>query len=131
MSGAVGSIPSLTRSGRPFSSWRSSSPAGRASTALRSRYRACSDGVVKGPQCYGLPPDGQFSAAPARPALARMEPRGTDLTTQPETATNGHAADPIDELFATPVPPGRPPEVRKRKPKLKKLRFFFVFAGLG
>src|ERR671931_578238 len=35
MSGEVTSIPSLTRSGVPFASLRSSSPAGRTSTALR------------------------------------------------------------------------------------------------
>src|SRR5437870_2454877 len=40
MSGAVGSIPSLTRSGRPSPSLRSSSPAGSASTTFRSRYSA-------------------------------------------------------------------------------------------
>ena len=39
MSGAVGSIPSLTRSGRPSASFRSSSPSGRTSTALRRRDR--------------------------------------------------------------------------------------------
>jgi penicillin-binding protein 1A len=66
-----------------------------------------------------------------------MEPRVPDLTeTQPETAegnghSNGRAADPLDEWFAAPASPGPTPEVRKRKPKLKKLRFFLVFAGLG
>jgi penicillin-binding protein 1A len=64
-----------------------------------------------------------------------MEPRVPDLTdTQPETRHadgNGHAADPLEELFAAPQRPGPAPEVRKRKPKLKKLRFFLVFAGLG
>src|SRR5258705_5101920 len=35
ISGEVTSIPSLTRSGRPLASLRSSSPAGRTSTALR------------------------------------------------------------------------------------------------
>src|SRR5256885_13315882 len=37
MSGAVGSMPSLTRNGRPSSSFRSSSPLGSTSTALRVR----------------------------------------------------------------------------------------------
>src|SRR5262249_51712792 len=37
MSGAVGSIPSLTRSGRPSFSLRSSSPSGKTSTARRAR----------------------------------------------------------------------------------------------
>src|SRR5690242_13754918 len=37
MSGAVGSIPSFTRSGRPSLSFRSSSPSGRTLTACRVR----------------------------------------------------------------------------------------------
>ena len=44
MSGAVGSIPSFTRSGRPSPSWRSSAPSGRQSTAFRARKRAASPG---------------------------------------------------------------------------------------
>src|SRR4051794_9279844 len=135
MSGAVGSIPSFTRKGPPFASWRSSSPAGSASTAFRCRYMACSWGLAKGAQCYGLAPDGQISAALARPAAARMEPRVPDLPyTEPHSADgngNGHVADPFDDLFAAPASPGPPPEVRKRKPKLKKLRFLLVFTGLG
>src|SRR5215211_5670041 len=135
MSGVVGSTPSFTRSGSPRASWRSSSPAGRASTAFRSRYSACSGGDAKAAQCYGLAPDGQISAAFARPASARMEPRVPDLTDIPPEAANGagngHVADPLEDLFTAPASPGPPPEVRKRKPKLKKLRFFLVFAGLG
>src|SRR4051795_3105400 len=133
MSGAVGSMPSFTRKGSPRASWRSSSPAGSASTALRSRYSACSEGLAKGSQCYGLAPAGQISAALRPSAAARMEPRVPDLTdTPPETAHgNGHVADAFDEWFAAPASPGPTPEVRKRKPKLKKLRFFLVFAGLG
>src|SRR4051812_14237461 len=112
MSGAVGSIPSFTRRGSPRASWRSSSPAGRASTALRSRYSACSGGLVNGAQCYGLAPDGQISAALARPAAARMEPRVPELTdSQPETGNgDGHRADPLEELFAAPQGPGPSPE---------------------
>src|SRR3954452_10012577 len=73
-----------------------------------------------------------------------MEPRVPDLTQTPpdrsghgdrapaETGDgNGHFADPLDGLFAPPPAPGPAPEVRKRKPKLKKLRFFLVFAGLA
>src|SRR3954452_11998529 len=135
MSGAVGSIPSFTRKGRPVASWRSSSPAGSASTAFRCRYMACSWGLAKGAQCYGLAPDGQISAALARPAAARMEPRVPDLPyTEPHSADgngNGHVADPFDDLFAAPACRGAPPEVRARKPKLKKLRFLLVFSGLA
>src|SRR4051794_7446310 len=73
-----------------------------------------------------------------------MEPRVPDLTQTPpdrsghgdgapaETGDgNGQFADPLDGLFAPPPEPGPAPEVRKRKPKLKKLRFFLVFAGLA
>src|SRR3954447_16533154 len=73
-----------------------------------------------------------------------MEPRVPDLTQTPpdrsgngdrapaETGDgNGHFADPLDGLFAPPPEPGPAPEVRKRKPKLKKLRFLLVFAGLS
>src|SRR3954452_14140448 len=133
MSGAVGSMPSFTRKGSPRASWGSSSPAGSASTALRSRYSACSEGLAKGSQCYGLAPAGQISAALRPSAAARMEPRVRDLTdTPPETAHgNGHVADPLEDLFNAPTGDGPPPEVRKRKPKLKKLRFLLVFSGLG
>jgi penicillin-binding protein 1A len=62
-----------------------------------------------------------------------MEPRVPDLTDTPPEAVdgNGHVADPLDDLFAPPQQSGPAAEVRKRKPKLKKLRFFLVFAGLG
>jgi penicillin-binding protein 1A len=66
-----------------------------------------------------------------------MEPRVPDLPyTEPETANgsgdgHAHSIDPVDSLFAPPPEPGPAPDVRKRKPKLKKLRFFLVFAGLG
>src|SRR4051812_1689618 len=135
MSGAVGSMPSFTRRGRPRASCFSSAPAGSASTALRSRYLACSRGLSKGAQCYGLAPDGQISAAFRPSAVARMEPRVPDLIDSPPQSAdeNGHAdvVDPVDALFAPPGQPGPPPEVRKRKPKLKKLRLFLVFAGIG
>ena len=42
MSGAVGSIPSFTRRGRPSSSWVFSAPSGSASTAFLSRKSASS-----------------------------------------------------------------------------------------
>jgi penicillin-binding protein 1A len=63
-----------------------------------------------------------------------MEPRVPDLIdTKPETANgsgNNRVVDPVDTLFASPAQPGPAPEVRKRKPKLKKLRLFLVFAGI-
>ncbi|HEX4735309.1 MAG TPA: transglycosylase domain-containing protein [Thermoleophilaceae bacterium] len=64
-----------------------------------------------------------------------MDPRVPDLIDSPQQPAdgNGHAdvADPVDALFAPPQQPGPPPEVRKRKPKLKKLRLFLVFAGIA
>ncbi|HYZ27571.1 MAG TPA: transglycosylase domain-containing protein, partial [Thermoleophilaceae bacterium] len=64
-----------------------------------------------------------------------MEPRVPDLTdTHPETA-NGKShlrvADSIDALFAPPASAGPPAEVRKRKPKLKKLRLLLVLTGIS
>src|SRR4051812_16452740 len=55
MSGDVGSTPSLTRSGRPRPSLRSSSPRGRTSTAF-----AVSSAVTAGS-------DGSLAALPPRP----------------------------------------------------------------
>ncbi len=49
MSGAVGSIPSLTRSGRPSDSLAASAPSGRQSTALRASQAACSRACAVGP----------------------------------------------------------------------------------
>jgi penicillin-binding protein 1A len=59
-----------------------------------------------------------------------MEPRVPDLTyVEPESRSNGHGA--IEDLFAAPSTPGPPPEVHKRKPKLKKLRLLLVFTGVA
>src|SRR3954449_11465086 len=68
----------------------------------------------------------------ARDRIVSMEPRAPDLTyRQPDIASgNGHV-DPVDDLFAPPLPPGPTPDIRKRKPKLKKLRLFFVLAGVS
>ena len=64
-----------------------------------------------------------------------MEPRGPDLIDSPSQPADGKGrtddADPVDALFAAPAQAGPPPEVRKRKPKLKKLRLFLVFAGIS
>jgi penicillin-binding protein 1A len=58
-----------------------------------------------------------------------MEPRvPTVIDGQPETADT---SDPADALFAPPPEPGPAPEVRRRKPKLKKLRLLLVFAGIA
>jgi penicillin-binding protein 1A len=61
-----------------------------------------------------------------------MEPRVPDLSyREPDTASgNGHV-DSVDDLFAEPLQPGPSPDIRKRKPKLKKLRLFFVLVGVS
>ncbi len=69
---------------------------------------------------------------PATPAslFVSTEPRVPDLTyTDLEGASNGHGR--IEDLFTAPDDPGPPPEVRRRKPKLKKLRLLLVFAGIS
>jgi penicillin-binding protein 1A len=72
------------------------------------------------------------SPPPPRDRIVSMEPRVPDLTyTGPDTASgNGHVGA-ADDLFAPPAEPGPPPDIRKRKPKLKKLRLFLVFAGVS
>src|SRR4249919_3940487 len=79
MSGAVGSIPSFTRSGRPsFAAWaslRSSSPAGSESTAFRSRNEAVSRALELGVATeanarLSLRPD-RVSASERQPASGR------------------------------------------------------------
>ena len=61
-----------------------------------------------------------------------MEPRVPDLTyREPGPASGDGNVDPVDDLFAPPAAPGPAPDIRKRKPKLKKLRLFFVFAGVS
>ncbi len=55
MSGAVGSIPSLTRSGRPSASCSASAPSGSTSTAFAARRSACARGSAMGPMLE-LPP---------------------------------------------------------------------------
>ena len=65
-----------------------------------------------------------------------MEPRVPDLTEHPPDAASsngdGHTVvDPGDTLFAPPAEAGPAPEVHRRKPKLKKLRLFLVFAGIS
>src|SRR4051794_20339351 len=59
-----------------------------------------------------------------------MEPRVPDLT-YPEQESPSSENGRVEDLFAAPPEPGPAPEVRKRKPKLKKLRFFLVFAGIA
>src|SRR4051794_21161037 len=105
MSAEVGSMPSLTRSGRPSASLRSSSPCGRTSTALRNRsVTTGSDGSLANPPGQLPPrPAGQSRVPPAPPARS------------------------MSDLTAEPIP-FEPPRPRAR---VKKLRVFLVAIPLG
>src|SRR5215207_2928711 len=107
MSGVVGSTPSFTRSGEPFASWRSSSPAASASTAFRVRKRAASPGEpVMGPMLECCPCPTPIIHPTATRSERFERPHGVPAR------TNGS---------------GPPP----RKPKLKKLRLALVICGLS
>src|SRR5918994_55546 len=117
MSGVVGSTPSFTRSGRPFASWRSSSPSGSASTAFRVRNRVAPPGEFVMRPRLGFSP----SPAPVQPSPgAVVMPEPPTPIIHP-TATR---ADRFGRANGVPETPERkngsgPPG---RKPKLKKLR---------
>src|SRR5215213_1186202 len=64
-SGAVGSSPSFTRSGRPSASLRPSSPEGRQSTALRARNSASATGS-------GMADNARTGAVRPRPRLKKL-----------------------------------------------------------
>src|SRR3954470_11956186 len=104
MSAEVGSMPSLTRSGRPSSSLRSSSPCGSTSTALRNRsVTTGSDGSLA--DLPGLPPP--------CPASSRACPR-----------RRRHS---MSDLTVEPIP-FEPPRTRAR---VKKLRVLLVAIPLA
>src|SRR5918992_3074673 len=138
MSGVVGSTPNFTRSGLPRPSWRSNSPSGSASTALRVRKRAASAGESVMRPMLDCPPRWAPGWMPCvrAPDAADMWPpeRGQPLTPgrsesmqEPPTpiTDSPRARGPrFVRLQETPPPP-RPP-----KPKVKKLRLAFVLLGL-
>src|SRR4051794_27368009 len=145
MSGAVGSIPSFTRSGRPSPSLRSRAPDGSASTAFRSRNEAPLEWVsVMGPMLESrarrtspcAPPRSpdtprqgsalrirsgpsfgmqESAPIPLKPPRTRRRPRATD-----PTSANGNGGT-----------PGTTPDEKPAKPKVKKLRLALVMLGLG
>src|SRR4051794_24800090 len=139
MSGAVGSIPSLTRSGRPLSSCSSRAPAGRASTAFLSRNRAASPGeFVIGAMldCRplwtvserdGIRPLCRQSIAAGTPPRA-PSPRATTME-EPQTPTLLRTPALGDEPIVQPD--GSRPSPPRRKPKLKKLRLALILLGLA
>src|SRR3954471_4842875 len=109
MSGAVGSIPSFTRSGRPSASLASSSPFGSASAAFRVRKEA---------------------AESIRPN-ARLLPRGRARRPHGPPLPRPPGADPSmsdADVTALPVPPngGSGP-----RPRIKKLRLLGILLPLG
>src|SRR4051794_9998877 len=102
MSALVGSTPSLTRSGRPSSSLRSSSPAGRTSTAWRARS------VMRGG-------DGSLDRSVGRlPPPPRPQERARSVT----------------DLSAEPIP-FQSPRVRPRVKKLRLLIALVPFVLLA
>src|SRR5215218_9721178 len=103
MSAVVGSIPSLTRSGRPSPSCSASRPSGSTSTAFRVR-----SGI-------GAMLDCRLRAA----GLATLQ-RFFSMAVLGLKRRQGSGELP-------PAPPAPP----KSKPRLKKLRVLFVLLGLG
>src|SRR5215207_6411111 len=161
MSGVVGSTPSFTLRGRPLASCRSSSPAGRASTALRVRKRAPSPGEsvmrpmldsrpsrtpvtspcgwasVRRPQIphgRGIPTPGAPNAMtePPTPITPDAAARGRRFVRGRRADGNGNG-NPAGTLIAPPPPPppSPPASAPKRKPKLKKLRLALILLGLS
>src|SRR4051795_12293148 len=146
MSGAVGSMPSLTRSGRGRSGslcraariFASSAPSGRESTAFRASHAACragsgvADAIGPNASFWGRRPT-------ASPSLM-TDDRGS---LHPATRVDPPGVIPFPREGAPPPPPpdqwldddhwdedgGEPP--RPPKPKLKKLRLFLILCGLG
>src|SRR4051812_47203537 len=109
MSGAVGSIPSFTRSGRPSASFASSSPFGSASAAFRVRKEA---------------------AESIRPN-ARLLPRGRARRPHgpPRFAPTRADSQMSDaDVTALPVPPNGGTDPR---PRIKKLRLLGILLPLG
>src|SRR6185312_8117055 len=160
MSAAVGSTPSLTRSGRPSPSLRSSAPSGRQSTTLRVSQAAVSEGWVaiaadararatwssSGVGCTKL------SRPPGKPrpseryAGLSANATATAAAPSPWSATgdgldrmsddDDNIREPRDPRAPIPFAPPRrrrrrDKDGRRRKPKVRKLRLFWILFGLG
>ena len=117
-SGAVGSSPSLTRSGRPAASRSASAPAGRQSTALRASWAA-----VARPR-RRVPPSGPMLMSRPRAAGARAwsetrrEAARRALQRGPGSppATAGATSCPMsDSERDTPRPTATSPRARRRR----------------
>src|SRR5919197_1352152 len=127
MSGAVGSRPSLARSGRPsaaaVASLRSSPPAGSASAALRLRNAASSAGLAIRPNARLPRPDETGRRCPgvlgARLLSGARRAHGRRALRRMSDA---------DDSNITPLFPGAPAGGR---PHLKKLRLLVVLVPLA
>src|SRR6266516_6704619 len=86
MSGAVGSMPSLTRNGRRSSSFRSSSPLGRTSTALRVRSATlmAASLLPRRGRPRGRSPRGLYAASPSRRRVQVLDLDRLDLVAELE-----------------------------------------------
>src|SRR3984885_12226605 len=159
MSGAVGSIPSFTRSGRPSPSSRSSSPSGRQSTAFRVSHAAAS----RAPAMAGAEPgrgavrtsDSILGNArlsrPTGPLRRHVPPHAVAGVRLPRVGIGSLAIAMIDGVEIQPGPLDAPengregsrprgPRVpwrwrrrlrRAGKPRIKKLRLLAIVIGLG
>ena len=131
MSGAVGSIPSFTRSGRPSPSCASSAPSGRASTAFLSRKSAGS--VTGGNARLARSTDGPLGLPPPPSVTLDCRPSGAgahagdDHTHTPAADRAAAAAGGAAARRSRSTTASGPPE----RPKLKKLRLALVLGGLG
>src|ERR671930_365260 len=130
MSGAVGSMPSLIRSGRPLASCRSRAPSGKASTAFRSRKLASeASGSVTVAMLDSRPRRTELEARRrpvlrGPPAARPPMPDSTPIALGPDAAI----AEPVELKDRSRSKSGGP---RATKPKLKKLRLSLVLLGLG
>src|SRR6185312_1099283 len=164
MSAAVGSTPSLTRSGRRSPSLRSSAPSGRQSTTLRLSQAAVSEG--SGLTAGAIAADARaratwsssgigctkLSRPPGKPrpseryAGLSANATATAAAPSPWSATgdgldrmsddDDNIREPRDPRAPIPFAPPkrrrrRDKDGRRRKPKVRKLRLFWILFGLG
>src|SRR4051794_2804911 len=118
-SGAVGSRPSFTRSGRPSASLRSSAPAGRQSTASRARKAAWPAGdSVTGPMLESGTPVASFAA--------RRQPRcrGAGSHGSGRLSLLSMSVSDRPDIMVLPEPP-------MGRPRLKRLRLALILFGLS
>src|SRR3954451_11864119 len=131
-SAAVGSRPSLTRSGRPSARRRSSAPDGRQATALRARWGAvrAASGAVS-----AIRPNARVAARPRVGARERGT-RGSRAALRMDSDRPTHPAAVAEEDEAPKVIPLRPEYAESNQPpktrvRIRKLRVLALLAGLG